>query len=272
MNKFFFFVFVFFLNTPMTKVLGQKHGDVSLSFGPAFTVGKFASTDLSNNASGFANLGTSLSLSYFYPLSKNWKFIVNASGQRNPINTNAFETIFSTAKIYQGFTIGSDPFNPPSQTNYAIYPNWHFDKKSWLMGAFQIGVFKQFIISGQNKISPTIRTTIGAAFVSSPLLKGSCVTDTASAYIEQSKSSGLGLIFSIGGGIKYSMTKRIALLTNMEYCRTSDIQLKDIKTTLTTTNGIAGSANYAIQQTSSTKNGDQIISSLNLSFGISIAL
>lgn len=256
----------------MTLAQEHKKGEISFSLGPAFAIGKFANTDLFSNTSGFAKSGESISASYLKPFSTNWKFIVNLSGQRNPINVKALETSFAKAKIYQGFSFGSEPDNPPMQTNYTVYPNWHFEKKSWLLGSLQIGVMRQFSGSGQNKLSPTIKATIGAVYVSSPLLKGSSLTDTAAAVIEQSKSSGIGLIYTVGGGVNYWVTKKIFLATSLEYCGTSNLRFKDIRSTLTTTKGTFGSANYSVQQSINTTTGKQAISSINILFGIGFVL
>ena len=272
MKKISFLVFILLSQATMTFAQQHKKSEISFSFGPAFPIGKFANTDVLNNTSGFAKLGETISVSYLHPFSKNWKFVVNLSGQRNPINTKAFETIFSTAKIYQGFTFGSDPNNPPLQTNYTVYPNWHFDKKSWLLGSLQIGVERQISNSGQSKLSPIIKATIGAVYASSPLLKGSSMTDTATAVIEQSKSSGVGLIYTIGSGVNYSLTENVFLFTTLDYCGTSDLKFKDIKTTMTTTKGMFGSPNYSIQQSIFTTNGKQTFSSINVLFGIRLVL
>lgn len=272
MKKISFIIFSLVLQATMASAQEHKKSEISFSFGPAFAVGKFANTDFLDNTSGFAKPGEAISASYLHPFSKNWKFVVSLSGQRNPINTNAFETTFSTAKIYQGFSFGSDPNHPPSQTNYAVYPNWHFEKKSWLLGSLQVGALKEFSTSGQNKLSPTIKATVGAVYASSPLLKGSSVTDTATAIIEQSKSSGVGLIYTIGGGINYSLTKKVFLFATLDYCGTSSLKFKDIKSTLTTTKGTSGSPAYSIQQTMTTTYGKQTFSSINILFGISLEL
>lgn len=256
----------------MTVAQEPKKSEISFSAGPAFAIGKFAKTNLFDNSSGFAKAGETIAASYLHPLSDNWKLVVQLSGQRNPINTTAFENAFSKAKIYQGFSLGSDPANPPSQTNYTVYPNWHFDKKSWLLGSLQIGALRQFSSFAQRKLSPAIKATIGAVYTSSPLLKGSSMTDTAIAVIEQSKSSGIGIIYTIGGVVKYSLTKKVFLFTTLDYCSTSKLKFKNIRSTLTTTKGSNGSPDYSVQQTVTNTNGQQTIGSINLMAGISLVL
>ena len=267
-------IIVLTLISQANMILAQENrkSEISFSVGSAFAIGKFANTDFFNNSSGFAKSGEAIAISYLHTFSKNCKFIFNISGQRNPINTTAFEATLSKSKIYQGFTFGSDPNNTPSQTTFAVYPNWHFDKKSWLLGALQIGVLRRFSTSGKNKLSPMIKATIGAVYASSPNLKGISVTDTATAIIEQSKSSGIGLIYTIGGGVNYSLTNKIFLFTTLDYCGTNNIIFKDIKSTLITTKGTFGSPGNSIQQTVVTTNGKQTISSINILFGISLVL
>ncbi len=256
----------------ITNAQEHKKSEIAFSAGPAFAIGKFADTDLMTSSSGFAKTGQAISVSYVHPLSEKWKFLVSLSGQRNPLNTKAFETIFSTATVNPGFSFGSGPNNPPPQTTYVVYPNWKFENKSWMLGSLQVGVLKEFVTADQHKWTPTLKAAFGAVYASLPGFKGSSVTDTATAAIAQSKLSGFGLTYTVGAGINYALTKKIALFTIVDYNNTSDIKFDDVKSTLTTTKGTVGSPGYAVQYTELTTAGKQAISSINLMFGISLVL
>ena len=192
-----------------TLTFSQIHeGHLSLMVGPALPIGHFANTNLSDESSGFAKIGETISLSYTKPISKDWAFLINLAGQRNPINTKAFENNFSNAKIYQSVYFGSEPNNQPPQANYTVYPNWKFENKSWLYAALQVGTKRQFCLTKQKQTWLTTNANIGVVYATSPQLKGNSITDTAIAIITQSKSAGFGLIYSFGFGLNYYLNKR----------------------------------------------------------------
>lgn len=266
------FPFAFIIYTTSTFSQTNNSGSVALAIGPASPTGQFANNNLYNESAGFARIGETIYLEYTKAFSKHWAILINLAGQRNPINTDALESSFSKAKIYQGFYFGSDPNNPPPQNTYQIYPDWNFDKKSWLYGTFQVGVKGQFPMSKQKKIWLTTEASIGVLYATSPQLKGSSITDTASALIWQDKSTGFGMGYSFGGGVKYCLNNTLFFTTTLKYAGSNKITFKDVKTTLTTTKGAFGSPDYSISQSISTTNGQQIFNSISLQLGIGIIL
>ncbi|MEO6721221.1 MAG: hypothetical protein ABIN67_12700 [Ferruginibacter sp.] len=265
--------FVCLIQATLTFSQIKNKGNISLMVGPAFPTGQFAGTNLFDESSGFAKTGTAISLSYTTkPLLNNWAFLINLAAQKNPINTNAFESTLSKAKIYQGFYFGTGTNNPPPQENYSVYPNWKFENKSWLYASLQVGTKGQFSIDKQNKTWLTTNVTVGVLYLKSPQLKGSSITDTASAFISQSKSSGYGLIYSFGVGMNYYLNRTIFLTSTLNYIGTSKVTFKNVEGTLTTTKGTPGSSSYSIQQSTTTANGQQAVSSINLLIGIGIVL
>jgi hypothetical protein len=167
----------------MVLVFSQTNnkGQISLTIGPAFPTGHFANTNLSNEASGFGIPGEAISLFLAQPFSKDWAFLVSLAGKRNPINTKAFESGFSNLTFSPGIYFGTGPNDPPPQLNYVKYPNWKFEHKSWQYAALQAGIQRRFFIGKQNKVLLTANATEGALGVTSPQLKGSSITDTATA-------------------------------------------------------------------------------------------
>ena len=271
MKKISLLIFIALFQTTFIFSQINNRSNFSFTVGPAIPIGHFANTNLYDGTSGFAKTGEAISFSYDRPIAKKLSFLINLSGQRNPINKSAFESSFSKAKIYQGFTFGSDPNNPPIQTNAAIYPNWKFEKSSWLYAALQLGGKAQFPLNEQKNIHFIANATIGALYAKSPDLKGSSTTDTATANITQSSRTGFGLIYSLGGGIQYQVNQRVFLTTTLNYTGTNNITIKNIKSTLTTTKGAIGASGSSVQQSTTTANGKQSISSLNclIGFGIS---
>lgn len=266
------FTFVLFIQTALLFSQAKSKATLSLSTGAAVSTGNFAKTDLFSASSGFAKPGEVLSISYTKPVSKKTSFVVQLSGQRNPLNTNAFERVFSTTRIYQGFYYSSGLNNPPPQASSNIYPNCKFDKKSWLYAALQVGGNRQFYADKNNNLQLTANATLGALYAAAPELKGSSFTDTASAIITQTKSKGFGVIYSVGCGMNYQLTKKVFLTSTLNYTGTNNITFKNVKSTLTTTKGVAGSPNFTFQQSTITGNSKQTVSSVNVLIGLGISL
>jgi hypothetical protein len=251
----------------------KDRGSISISVGPALPVGKFSAKDINDNLAGFAKMGESVSISYSKLLSKNWGIAIDLRGLRNPLNTMALQNSLSTTKIYQGILSGSIFQNiPPPQVSYPIYPNWQFEKQAWLYGALLLGPTGQFIIDQSKKITLTTKAMLGAVYAKSPVLKGSSITDTATARIEQSKSSAFGFMYSFSGGVNYSLNKKVFLSAALTYAGTNQITFKEVTTTVTTTKGSFASPGFSVSQSLITADGKQPISSINLLLGIGINL
>lgn len=263
-----------FILSQSSSILAQHNNksEISISLGPAFATGKFAKTDLLDNSSGFAKTGMGISIQYLTPVSKKWKLLIALSGQQNRINTAAFETAFSSGEFYPGIYVSSSINNPPPPSNYIVYPNWHFEKKSWRFGSLQAGLARQFAGAKQSRLSPVLKAAIGLVYASSPLLRGSSLTDATMAIAEQSKETGLGFIGTIGGGIYYSVAPKVALHTSIEFSGTGSIRFKSIESKFTATKGVAGSPGYTISQSMITADGRQNISSVRAALGISFIL
>ena len=264
-------MFAILFHTTLAFSQTKHTGYISLMAGPAFPSGHFANTNLFDQASGFAKAGEAISLSYTKHVSTDWGLSIGLAAQRNPINTGAFESSFSKAKIYQGFSFGSNPNNPP-QVDYVIYRNWNFETKSWLYAALQRGIKREFSLNNQRTALLVTNANVGVLYVTSPQLKGSSITDTATAIITQNKSSGFGLIYSLGVGMNYYLNKTIFLTSTLNYTGTNNVSFNDVKSTLLITKGMVGSANYSVQQSTVTANGKQALSSINLLVGIGFVL
>jgi hypothetical protein len=252
----------------------KDKGTISISVGPALPVGKFSSKDLNDQLAGFTKMGEAVSVSYSKLLSKNWGIAIDVRGQRNPLNTAALQNSLATKIIYQGTLIAVSGTNfPPPQLTPVIYPNWQFEKKAWLNGALLLGPTAQFAVDQSKKITLVTKAMLGVVYAQSPVTKGSSITDTATARIEQSKSSAFGFMYSFSGGVNYSLNKKIFLSAALTYAGTNQITFKDVTSTLLTTKGsFTSPGSFSTQQLTITADGKQPISSVNLLLGVGINL
>ena len=246
-------------------------GYASFSIGPSFPVSDFGNDDILNNSSGLAKGGQLVNFSYSRLLGKRLGITASLHGQRNPLNTGSMEKQFSQTGISQGLWFISDPNQPLPPISYTIYPNWEFEKGSWLMGSLLLGGYGEFPL-GNDKIALTAKALAGLAYVSAPAIKGSSITDTATAHIEQTKSSAWGPVYSVGSGLKFDINEKLSLLTQLEYITTANLSFDDVKATLTTTRGTQGTPEFSVAQSVATGQARQTISSINLQFGIALKL
>jgi len=252
MKKIFLVFFTCLIQSTFSFAQTNDNGSVSLLVGPAFPLGKFASKNASDKLAGFAKTGQAFSLSYTKLISKRSGIVVDIHGQRNSIDTKAFES--SLAKIF------------------AQYPNWKVSKESWLHGALLLGGIGQFPLGVSNKVSLITKTMIGVMYSKSPGLKGSSVDGTAFAAIEQTKKLAIGFTYSLGGGINCDITERLFFTSLVSYNGTNKMTYKNVRTTTFTSQGTPGSPDHAVQQSISTMNGNQVITSINLQAGLGIGL
>jgi hypothetical protein len=272
MKKLLLSTFVLIIQTNLIFSQVSSKGDIAVTIGPALPIGNFAKTDLYNESAGFAKTGEALSLTYTKPVFKKMAFLISLSGQRNPINVTAMANAFSTAKFYDNFYLGSGVNNPPPQTNYTIYPNWKFEKKSWLYAALKIGAEGQFPLNDKNNFQLVTNLAIGVLYATAPGLKGSSITDTASAIIVQNKTTGFGLIYSFGGGLKYHLNKKIFLTSTLNFTGTNKVTFKDVTSTFTATKGAPGTLGTSMLQSTTTANGKQAFNSVNFLVGVGVSL
>jgi hypothetical protein len=240
---------------------------VDFSFGPSFPVGAYAGTDLPSNSSGFATTGQFVKISYANLQGKQIGISAAIHAQRNPINTASIEESFSKVKIAQGPYFFSAPNQPPAQGPYAVYPDWRSEKSSWLFASLLVGGFGEFRRGQTGKAAFTTRMLVGVVYAASPRLSGTSTTDTASAMIEQSRGSAFGLAYSLAGGIRVYVARKVYLLTGLEYFGSSKLVFKDIKSKVGARKDLPGLP-VQIQQAFTTKDVKQRIASVNLNLGI----
>lgn len=249
----------------------KNNNFLDFTFGASFPVGKYAKRDITNDASGFAKTGELLTFSYLHLINKNFGLSAAIRGQRNPLNTKAFETSLSQANFYETPFPGSTPNPNPTQYPSQKYGNWNLDNNSWLLGSLLIGGHGQVSPQPSNKCLLTMRAMFGLAYAKAPEINGKSNSDTAMAQIKQSSSAAFGVAYSISGGLKFGLSNKIYLLAQAEYFGTSKISFKEIETTFTSVHYSNGAPTSASTHTA-TLTGRQKIASVNISFGVAVSL
>ncbi|MBS1655974.1 MAG: hypothetical protein JSU05_14070 [Bacteroidetes bacterium] len=269
MNKVLWAV-VFFLCCSL-PVLSQKKssGNLVISIGSCLPAGNFGNTDFYDHSSGFANLGEAVSVCYAQPVAEKWNLLFTVSGQRNPVNKKAFESALSSMPLPGGvyFTSGSGN-QAPVAPDTTVFRNWKFDKTSWLFAGLQAGMQRVFMVDHRSCV--TVNASAGIVYASSPHLKGASVTDTASAYLEQTKKTATGFAFTAGAGYHYSLTQKLFLAAALSFTGTGNLTFKNIQTTMTTSKGTYPA--NSIYQSMIIANGRQAINTINLSVGVGVRL
>ncbi len=244
----------------------------SVVTGASLPIGNFGNDDITDDKAGVAKLGQAGSISYAQLTGKKLGFAITIQGQRSPIDTKAAEKKFSELNFNRGIlSVGTDPNQPPPPSPPVKYPNWKFEKRSWLSGALLLGGYGEFTAVGSSGFSFITKAMLGPVYAESPAIKGSSITDTATAVYEQTSSSSFGLAYLLSGGIKLHLNKRLYFLTSLEYMGTNNMTFDDIEATLTTTKGTPGGG-FTISQSKVTGSGKQTISTINLVAGIAFRL
>lgn len=244
----------------------------SIVTGASFPIRDFGNDDITDEKAGVAKLGQAGSISYTQLTGKKLGFAITIQGQRSPIDTRSAEKKFSELNFNQGIlSVGTDPNQPPPPSPPVKYPNWKFQKRSWLSGALLLGGYGEFTSLGSGDFSFLTKAMLGPVYAEAPQIRGSSTTDTATAVYEQTGSSAFGLAYLVSGGIKLHVNKRLYFLTSLEYMGTNKMTFDDIEATLTTTKGTPGGG-FTISQSKVTGSGKQTISTINLVVGIAIGL
>ena len=243
---------------------------LSIGIGPSFPLGDFGSKDLSDNGAGFAGIGQALNIDYVLPFSKNFGFVVSATGQRNPVNTKKLEesfnqTVFSTPYLIFGGGVTSPVLIPAIK-----YEHWNFEKATWWSGNAMAGIQMS---SEPDKYGVNFysRVLFGAQYVSMPKFQGKSETDTLIATYTQTTSHGIGFAYSFSAGMNYSLSNKTFLFANAGYTGTSKIKMEDINTTMVVAKN-PGTIGGSISSSSRTGDGKQDFLTLNVTVGIGFRL
>ena len=249
----------------------QHQPHLGISIGPSFPVSHFAQDNITSSSSGFAKTGQAVSISYNRLIGKRLGLAASLRGQRNPLNIHSMEEEFSKIEVVQGFWTIGDPSQPIPPLPTTNYPNWKFDKQSWVLGSLLLGGYGEFPI-GSEKTSFFAKALAGAIYAKTPRGEGISVTDTATASFVQPESSGFGFSYSVDAGVKFDISKNLSLLTSIEYTETNNLKFDAVTATFTATHGTPGTPEYSVSQSSVYGEPRQTISCINLMLGIALRL
>ena len=237
-----------FVNNAFSQ--STKPNTLSLSLGPAFAIGQFASKEFNSEKSGFAKPGGALALSYTRFVSKQFGVSININAQHNPMNVEALEDEYN--KSFQGFS------------------SWSFDKRSWLYAAALLGATGQFPLDKKDKFAFVAKAMAGYAFAKSPGIEGNASNTTGMAKVEQDKAKGSGFTYCGGAGINYTINKSVFLTSLVCYNGAPNMKFKDVKTVTTAVQGTIGMPDYQAYQYMTTRDEKQTISSVNVMVGVGL--
>ncbi|MFN8290232.1 MAG: hypothetical protein U0U70_08250 [Chitinophagaceae bacterium] len=248
----------------------QHTGRLTVLAGASVPAGVFAQKDITDPGSGFAKTGEAMALQYSHPVSKKWNLLIFAAAQRNPLHVKAFENGLSAVSIGQNFYFGSTTGTPPPP-GHNYYKNWIVEKRSWFAGSLHAGM--EWLPGGDSKKSWfSLSGAVGAGYVLLPHVKGSSITDTATAVVEQTKETAFGFSYHTAAGFHYRLTKNICLSGSLLYYGTGDVTFKEVRSTTYTTRGVYGSPGYTVSQSFITFRGQQRLGTVCVLAGISFRL
>jgi hypothetical protein len=249
-----------------------------VSAGPSVPIGGFSKKDLENNNAGFAKTGEAINLLFLHKISKKFSITADLYGQRNAVSVKSLGQQFSTAKFYNGqfyATYGPGVPPPPVITPSEVirFPDWKFDKKSWLCAGILIGGSSEFLINKtNNQLSFILRALAGITYVSSPGINGTGINDSITGFVNQSKSAGFGFSYKFSGCFKYAIDKKNCLLFTLDYLGSEKIKFKNVSNSFTgifTKQSTTGENAWQIKTTGTTS---QSITTINFNFGIGIKI
>lgn len=245
---------------------------LELSIGPSIPVGDYGQKDLMKSEAGLAKLGEYVSISFTKFTSKNFGFTGSLLGQKNPLNVKALESGLSNATFYQQQVYFWDGTSgiiiPPATESY--YKNWEFSKSSWYLASALLGAYYNYSVKAIKNVNVFANANIGAAYAWSPKISGVSNSDTASARIEQSNSSGAAFAYSLDLGLNYAIAQKTQLTLKLGYFGTSNITFPSVTASFYSARNIGGLPTF--QQTTLSGDAKERITALNIGVGIRVRL
>jgi hypothetical protein len=249
-----------FLST--TRSWSQKNNTLHLSLGGALPIGKFASKDVNDPASGLANPGGLAELGYSHLLKDNhWGLTIGIRGRLNGIDNNA-----NTSALREAFPLYT----------------WSSSNSSWKALSAMAGVY--YIVPAGSRLDVRMEVSLGAASCYLPEYTVLGILDTAhtgaTAFIQAKVNKEHAVTFSAmaKAGIVYHLNKRLDLLANLDFWYL-DPSFKHVTQTVIVVDqlvipGVISVSNSASPPNiaSETRDYKQNMSTLNLTVGVGIAL
>ncbi|MDO6431932.1 hypothetical protein Q4E93_15100 [Flavitalea sp. BT771] len=240
----------------------SQNNSLHLSLGGALPIGKFASKDVNDPASGLANPGGLAELGYSHLLKDNhWGLTIGIRGRLNGIDKNANSS--ALRKIYPLYT-------------------WSSSNSSWKALSAMAGVY--YILPAASKLDVRMELSLGTANCYLPEYTVLGILDTAhtgaTSFVQAKVNKEHAVSFSATAkaGIVYHLNKQLNLLANLDFWYL-DPNFKHVTQTVIVANdlvipGVISPANAGSPPsiTSETRDYKQNMSTLNLTVGVGISL
>lgn len=170
----------------------EKKGYINLSMGPSIPLGSFGSTDLSDDNSGYANVGFNLQLINFgYKFSKHLGMAVMWSGSSFNIDKDA---VLANSGLETAFSVDATPYS---------------------YGSILAGVL---VSMPQGDFEFDFRGLIGLGYGISPEIKyNGYDLQGEYAILKQDKSESFALAYDLGIGTRYNVSDLINLNLFVDY-------------------------------------------------------
>jgi hypothetical protein len=154
---------------------------------------------MNNSDAGMANAGLIFDIEFAYKLGGS-KFGLAAMirSQANPVDAQAIAEEFA---------------------NRSPGVLWTVESKPWSAGGILAGGFGSFPVS--DKVSFAAKAMIGFASASSPDMTINISGSGGSAWVKQSSVTATSFAFLIGTGFTFELSKRLCLLTHVDYFHTT---------------------------------------------------
>ena len=244
-----------------TRSWSQNNSSFHLSLGGALPIGKFASKDVNDPASGLANFGGLAELGYSHLLNDHhWGLTIGIRGRLNGIDKNANSS--ALREIYPLYT-------------------WSSSNSHWKALSAMAGVY--YLLPVAAKLDVRMEISLGAANCYLPEYTVLGILDTAktgpSAFVQAKVNKEHTVSFSAmaKAGVVYHLNKRLDLLANLDFWYL-DPNFKQVTQTVLVANGlvipgmISPNNATSLSVTSQTRDYKQNMSTLNLTVGLGISL
>jgi len=241
----------------------QKNGTLHLSLGGALPVGKFASKDAGDPASGLANLGSLAEIGYSHPVgTHHWGITVGISGRLNGIDNKANTSLLQ--QTYPGYS-------------------WSVPNSHWKAMSAMTGVYYHIPITPKFDIQTDL--SLGAAICYIPDYTLTGLLDTATTgpnpsdmiVAKVNKVHTTTFSARAGAGMIYHLNRRLQLLAHLDFWYLKP-NFKNVTQTLAVAHHLVVPGYLSLNNfTSISYYGDthdykQNMSTINLSVGLGLSL
>lgn len=171
---------------------------IGISLGPSFPVGDFANTDLSDENSGLAKVGGTLSLNYGYHLSQQFGLMAVIRGSVHGVDVDALKRQYATPD--------------------GIASSISFKTSTWKSAAAMVGIFEMLPLNASKNLFFVARGAIGVQRSQSPSTDITIAVSGLGTFTNHQDSySATSLAYLLGLGLDFQLEKNLSLKFNADY-------------------------------------------------------